>query len=698
MTLNDNIQYISGVGPKRAELFKKYLNIETVLDLLYYFPYKYIDRSRFYTISELATDLPVVQIRGRIVDYKIVGENKSKRLVATLSDQTGSIELVWFNGIQWIQKQFPILSDVVVLGKPLEFNRTLYIPHPEIEFWNTFEESLIQNLQPQYSIPDKLKQHAITNKVIIKIIQAVVKQYTSQINETLPEIILQRNQLISLKEALYQIHFPENIEKQKKAEYRLKFEELFYIQLQILSLKYFRRNNVAGFIFSKTKDNLVKLLYKKLPFKLTHAQIKVLNEIRHDLSSGKQMNRLLQGDVGSGKTIVALFTMLTAVDNGFQAALMAPTEILAQQHFQTITELCHNLPVNIQLLTGSSKISQRKEIHKGLQDQTINILIGTHALIEDDVTFAKLGLVIIDEQHRFGVAQRAKLWQKSTNEPHVLVMTATPIPRTLAMTIYGDLDVSIINELPPGRKPIKTIHLDDSQRLKLFQFLHQQIQKGRQVYVVFPLIKESETLISLKDLEDGYESYSREFPPPKYVIAVLHGQMKSQEKDFSMQLFASGKAHILIATTVIEVGVNVPNATVMVIESAERFGLAQLHQLRGRVGRGSEQSYCILMTKNNLSKESNMRIQTLCESNDGFYIAEKDLELRGPGDLEGTQQSGMPFDLKIARYSGDEQILSKAREEAEFILQKSPDLKLFPQLQLTLKKLKNEKNDWSKIS
>lgn len=698
LSLQDSIQYVPGVGPKRAELLSKYLNIRTVEDILHYYPYKYLDRSKFYTIAELNADMPLVQIRGKIIEYKLVGEGKSKRLVATFADNTGTIELLWFNAFQWIQKNYSIFSELVVLGKPNEFNRKLYIAHPEIEHWESFEKSLIQGLQPQYSIPEKIKQHQITNKVLSKIIQYVVKQYTALVNDPLPVEILSKHNLMNLNDALYHIHFPENFEKKKQAEYRLKFEELFYIQLNILSLKYHRKNNINGFIFKKENDFLTRQLYKLLPFQLTSAQINVLSDIRKDVTSQKQMNRLLQGDVGSGKTIVALFAMLMAVDNGYQASLMAPTEILAQQHYESLNELCKNLPIKIELLTGSTKTSKRKTIQNGLTDGTIQILIGTHALIEDKVQFANLGLVVIDEQHRFGVAQRAKLWQKNVNEPHILVMTATPIPRTLAMTIYGDLDVSVINELPPGRKPIKTIHLDDSQRLKLFRFLKGEIQKGHQIYVVFPLIKESESLHTLKDLEDGHESYSREFPPPNYVISVIHGQMKPQDKDFSMQVFAKGKAHIMIATTVIEVGVNVPNATVMVIESAERFGLSQLHQLRGRVGRGSDQSYCILMTKTNLSKEASIRITTLCESNDGFYIAEKDLELRGPGDIEGTQQSGMPFELKIANYSGDEDILIKAKNEADFILQKSFDLKLYPSLHIKLKKLKEEKIDWSKIS
>ncbi len=698
LSLQDIIQYIQGVGPKRAELLNKYLKISTIEDILHYYPYKYIDRSKLYNISELHSEMPLIQIKGKITEYKQVGERKSKRLIATFADNTGTIELVWFNAFQWIQKSYPIFAELVVLGKPTEFNNKLNITHPEIEHWSNFEKSLVQGLQPQYTVPEKLKQNQITSKVLSKIIQNVVKQYINLIQETLPEEIIILNQFLSLKDSIYYIHFPENLEKKNKAEYRLKFEELFYIQLNILSLKNYRKNYTKGFIFNKEKDFFTKQLFKQLPFKLTSAQIKVLSEIRKDVISGKQMNRLLQGDVGSGKTIVALFAMLMAVDNGYQAALMAPTEILAQQHFENLMQLCNNIPINIEILTGSTKASKRKIIHKELLNGNINILIGTHALIEDMVKFSNLGVVIIDEQHRFGVEQRAKLWQKNINEPHIIVMTATPIPRTLAMTIYGDLDVSVIDELPPERKVIKTIHYDDSQRLKLFAFLKIQIHQGRQIYVVFPLIKESETFTSLKDLEDGYESYCREFPPPKYVTAVVHGQMKPHDKEFSMKLFAEGKAHIMIATTVIEVGVDIPNATVMIIESAERFGLSQLHQLRGRVGRGNHQSYCILMTKTQLNKEASLRIKTLCESNDGFYIAEKDLEIRGPGDIEGTQQSGMPFELKIARYSGDEHILLKAKDEAENILKKSPDLKIYPSLLNKLKKFKNEKVDWSKIS
>lgn len=697
-SLTDNIQYVPGVGPKRAELFNKHLDVYIVEDLLYYFPYRYIDRSKIYTTNELNEELPYVQIKGKITEYKILGEGKSKRLSAILTDNYGSIELIWFNGIQWIQKRFPLFSDVIVLGKPVLFNRSFNITHPEIEFLWQYEQSLKKGgLQPQYSIPEKLKQHQISSKTISTIIENIFKHYYSVIYETLPEKILERQNLLPLNEALFNIHFPKNTEILTKAQYRLKFEELFYTQLNILSLKKHRYNNIQGFILKKENDYFTKLLFQQLPFKLTQAQIKVLSEIRKDVTSGKQMNRLLQGDVGSGKTIVALFTMLMAIDNKYQACMMAPTEILAQQHYATICDLCKNLPIRIELLTGSTKQSERKSILEGLNNGNVNILIGTHALIEDTVQFKQLGMVIIDEQHRFGVAQRAKLWQKSVNEPHVLVMTATPIPRTLAMTIYGDLDVSIIDELPPGRKPVKTIHLTDNKRSTLFKFLKEQIRLGRQIYVVFPLIKESENF-DYKDLEDGYESYSREFPPPDYFIAVLHGQMKPQEKEISMKYFVEGKAHIMIATTVIEVGVNVPNASVMVIESAERFGLSQLHQLRGRVGRGNEQSYCILMTKTDLSKEAYQRISIMCESNDGFYIAEKDLEIRGPGDIEGTQQSGMPFDFKIASISKDEKILTIARNEANTLLDEDPSLSRYPNLLNKLKKIKKEKIDWSKIS
>lgn len=697
LSISDNIQFVQGVGPKKAELFAKYLNITTVEDMLYFFPYKYVDRSKFYSVNELNEDMQYVQLKGKITEYKMIGDGRVKRLVATFTDNTGSIELIWFNAFQWIQKSVPLFTNIVILGKPTIFNRSFTIIHPEIELWTNYEQNINKGLQPYYSISEKLKQHQINSKTIIKIQQTILKKYYSSIIDPIPTHIISKNKLLPLNDSLLKIHFPKNQEELKKAQYRLKFEELFYIQLNILSLKKYRSNTIRGFIFNREKDYITKLLFHKLPFSLTEAQIKVLSEIRKDVTSGKQMNRLIQGDVGSGKTVVALIAMLMAIDNGYQACLMAPTEILAQQHYITLNELCKRLPLCIELLTGSSKTSERKKIHQGLLNGEIHILIGTHALIEDTVKFKNLGLVVIDEQHRFGVAQRAKLWKKNTIEPHILVMTATPIPRTLAMTIYGDLDVSVIDQLPPGRKPIKTIHLTDSKRLTLFKFLKEQIQNGRQIYVVFPLIKESENF-DYKDLEDGYESYSREYPPPQYYIAVVHGKMKPYEKEVSMKYFIEGKAQIMIATTVIEVGVNIPNASVMVIESAERFGLSQLHQLRGRVGRGNDQSYCILMTKHELSKEAHQRISIMCESNDGFYIAEKDMELRGPGNIEGTQQSGMPFELKIASITSDEAIMIVARQEAQELLSQNNDLSIYPQLQNKLKKLKIEKIDWSKIS
>lgn len=697
LSISDNIQFVQGVGPKKAELFAKYLNITTVEDMLYFFPYKYVDRSKFYNVSELNEEMQYVQLKGKIIEYKTVGEGKVKRLVATFVDNTGSIELIWFNTFHWIQKSVPLFANIVILGKPTIFNRSFTITHPEIELWTNYEQNINKGLQPYYSVPEKLKLHQINSKTILKIQQTILKNYYSFINDPLPIHIISKNKLLSLNDSLLKIHFPQNQDELKKAQYRLKFEELFYIQLSILSLKKYRSNIISGFIFYREKDYFTKLLFHKLPFSLTDAQIRVLSEIRKDVTSGKQMNRLIQGDVGSGKTVVALIAMLMAIDNGYQSCLMSPTEILAQQHYVTLNELCKGLPLRIELLTGSSKTSERKTIHQGLLNGEIHILIGTHALIEDTVKFKNLGLVVIDEQHRFGVAQRAKLWQKNTSEPHVLVMTATPIPRTLAMTIYGDLDVSVINQLPPGRKPIKTIHLTDSKRLTLFKFLKEQIKLGRQIYVVFPLIKESENF-NYKDLEDGYESYSREFPSPQYFIAVVHGQMRPREKEISMNYFVQGKAQIMIATTVIEVGVNVPNASVMVIESAERFGLSQLHQLRGRVGRGNDQSYCILMTKHELSKEAHQRISIMCESNDGFFIAEKDMELRGPGDIEGTQQSGMPFELKIASLTTDETIMILARQEALELLSHNENLSNYPLLLSKLKKQKIEKIDWSKIS
>lgn len=698
-SLTDNIQFVPGVGPKRAEQFSKEIEVISVEDMMYYFPYKYIDRTKFYTVSELHPDLAYIQLRGKILDFKIIGAKKGKRLTAIFSDGTGTVELVWFKGINWIAKSLKINIEYVIFGKPTLFGSHLNIAHPEVELVQTFEQSLTTSLQPQYSVPEKLKIHLISSKTILKIQETIFKQYLSLIRENLPVSLIDKLRLLPLKEALFQVHFPESPEKLKKAQFRLKFEELFFIQLNLLKQKIIRKKKSTGFIFYRQKDNYTRLLFKNLPFKLTGAQIKVLGEIRGDFLSAKQMNRLLQGDVGSGKTLVALLSMLMAIDNGYQACLMAPTEILANQHFKTLLKFTNDIGVNICLLTGSTKKSERKELHENLQNGNIQILVGTHALIEDVVQFNNLGLVVIDEQHRFGVAQRSRLWRKNETEPHVLVMTATPIPRTLAMTLYGDLDISVIDELPPGRIPIKTVHYYDNATLQLFGFLKKQIAAGRQIYVVFPLIKESEKL-DFKDLEDGYEGFSRDFPPPEYLISVVHGKMKSAEKEKAMELFVKGKAQILISTTVIEVGVDVPNASVMVIESAERFGLSQLHQLRGRVGRGADQSYCILMSGSKLSNEARKRMAIMVNSNNGFEIAEMDLQLRGPGDIEGTQQSGLPFALKIADLGSDGQILQTARHEAEIILDKDSGLESSENQILVnqLKKLKQGTVNWSKIS
>lgn len=698
-SLNDNIQFIPGVGPKRAELITAELGISTIEEMIYYFPYKYIDRTKIYKISEINADLPYIQIRGKILEFKNVGAGKGKRLTARFYDQTGAIELVWFKGLAWITKNYKTNVEYVIFGKPNLFGNSINITHPEIEEAVRFEKSLTTSLQPQYSVPEKLKTHFISSKTIRLIQENIFKQFVNSIRESLPDYILNKLKLISLKEALFQVHFPQSPEKLRNAQFRLKFEELFYIQINLLSQKAYRKGKSNCFVFKKEKDNLIKKLYKDLPFKLTGAQIRVLGEIRNDFISGKQMNRLLQGDVGSGKTLVALLAMLMAVDNGFQACIMAPTEILANQHFKTISKFCSEIGVSVRLLTGSTKKSERKELHEKLQNNKVNLLIGTHALIEDEVRFVNLGLVVIDEQHRFGVAQRARLWQKNIIEPHILVMTATPIPRTLAMTLYGDLDISVIDELPPGRKPIKTIHFFENSTLKVFGFLRKEIALGRQVYVVFPLIKESEKL-DYKDLEDGYAGYSRDFSSPEYIISVVHGRMKPAEKEIAMNLFIKGKANILISTTVIEVGVDVPNASVMVIESAERFGLSQLHQLRGRVGRGADQSYCILMSGDKLSADARKRLEIMVETNNGFEIADKDMEIRGPGDIEGTQQSGLPFQLKIADLGTDGRILQTARHEAEMILKEDALLKS-PQNQLIvfkLKKLSKTEINWSKIS
>lgn len=674
VNLATDIMYLGGVGPKKAELLRKELNIFTYEDLLYYYPYKYIDRSKIYKISEVVDDLPYIQLVGRIVRFEEVGTGRKKRLSAIFSDETGMVDLVWFKGIKWVSKSLKLNVKYLVFGKATLFNGRFNIAHPELEEYKPEVEKINSSLQAAYNTTEKLKNSFLTSKAIYKLQQTLIPLVAKSIDETLPAHLIDKFKLMTLPEAIKQIHFPESSMLLQKSQYRLKFEELFYVQLGLLKQRSLRLSKKNGHVFSVVGDMFNRFYSEKLPFELTDAQKRVIREIRRDMGSGKQMNCLLQGDVGSGKTLVSLMSMLIAVDNGYQACIMAPTEILANQHFETITKLLDGLPLNVDLLTGSTKKSERNGLHVALKDGSTHILIGTHALLEDVVQFQNLGFVTIDEQQRFGVAQRAKLWDKNDNPPHVLVMTATPIPRTLAMTVYGDLDISVIDQLPPGRKPIKTIHFTDAKRNVVFGMMREQIKAGRQIYVVYPLIKESERMENLKDLQDGYESIVRAFPPPEYVTVVVHGQMKPDQKEFSMNLFAKGKAHIMVATTVIEVGVNVPNATVMVIESAERFGLSQLHQLRGRVGRGADESYCVLMSSVKLTHESRKRLHTMTSTNDGFEIAEVDLQLRGPGDLEGTMQSGLPFDLKIASLSKDSQLLQYVRQVAMEILDDDPHL------------------------
>jgi ATP-dependent DNA helicase RecG len=697
--LETSITYLPGVGPRKAELLNSELGIFTYRDLLWHFPYKYIDRTKFYRISELDPELPYVQIKGKITGYSTEGRGTGKRLVADFRDESGSVKLVWFRGVRWITQTYTPGTEYIVFGKPGIFNGMINIIHPEIESSGKAAERMASALQAQYSTTEKLKDHFLGSKAISRLMGTLIKQLNFRLPESLPPWMLAKYRLTDLNEAIRNIHFPSVPEEIEKARYRFKFEELFYIQLNLLRFRNNRIRKYKGFVFSTVGEKFNSFYFNNLPFELTSAQKKVMKEIRKDLGSGRQMNRLLQGDVGSGKTLVALMSMLIAIDNGYQACIMAPTEILAAQHFETITKMLGGMDIKVHLLTGSSRKSLRKEIEESLLDRSLNILIGTHALIEENVRFDNLGLVVIDEQHRFGVEQRAKLWQKNLNPPHVLVMTATPIPRTLAMTLYGDLDVSVIDELPPGRIPVRTMHYPESQRNKVFGFLRSQIAEGRQVYIVYPLIRESEKM-DYKDLEDGWDTISRVFPPPEYCISVVHGRMTPAVKEASMNLFREGKAHILIATTVIEVGVDIPNATVMVIESAERFGLSQLHQLRGRVGRGAEQSYCILMTSGKLSKEAAARIEVMVKTNDGFEIAETDLQLRGPGDIEGTQQSGIPFDLKISSLSRDGQLIEYVRNIAAEILEKDPLLEKGENsiLAAEIKRLFSKKQSWSNIS
>ena len=696
--LQQDIQFLQGVGPRRADLLREELNINTVEDLLTYYPYRYVDRSRFYKIAELRSDMPFIQIKGRIKSYASVGKGRGKRLVADFTDGSGHLELVWFRGAKWIPENYPVGKELVVFGRPSVYHQKLNVVHPELE--DPEKKHVVSSkLQAVYSTTEKLKDNYLTSKAISKLMANLIKGLPKRFEETLPAWLLQKLKLVNLDTAMRQIHFPDASAQYKKAELRLKFEELFYIQLNILQGKTERNKRFRGNIFETVGESFNTFYKDHLHFELTGAQKKVMKEIRRDMGSGRQMNRLLQGDVGSGTTLVALMSMLIAIDTGFQACIMAPTEILAQQHYKSISNFLDGMNVRAELLTGSVKKADRSPIHEGLLDGSVHILIGTHAVIEDVVQFRRLGLVVIDEQHRFGVAQRARLWKKADVLPHVLVMTATPIPRTLAMTLYGDLDVSVIDELPPGRKPIVTRHSFDSKRLMVFGFLKKQLALGRQAYIVYPLIKESESM-DYKDLEDGLESISRAFPPPDYQVSVVHGKMKPEEKEAAMAHFVAGRTHIMVATTVIEVGVDVPNASIMIIESAERFGLSQLHQLRGRVGRGADQSYCILMTGYKLSDEGKKRIETMVRTNDGFEIAEVDLKLRGPGDIEGTQQSGVPFNLKIAHLGRDSQILQLARDTAELIIAEDPDLKLEKNFIFAkhIKKGNPNRIDWGKIS
>ncbi len=692
-----NIMYLPGVGPKKAEILNKELKIASYEDLLYHFPYKYVDRSRFYTIREITGDMPYIQVRGKITSLQITGEGRGKRMVGTFYDGTGTLELVWFRGLKYLKEQIKPNETYILFGKPSVFNNTVNVVHPELEKEQSGKTAAFTGLQPFYNTTEKMKNNYLTSRAIFKLVQNVFRNYTSHIPETLPAHITDKMKLMHLNEALHYIHMPPDAQTLQNASFRLKFEELFYIQLNILKLKNQRTKNLEGHIFEKVGHHLNQFYSRNLPFELTGAQKRVIKEMRRDMGSGKQMNRLLQGDVGSGKTLVALMIMLIAIDNGFQTCLMAPTEILATQHFETLTEMLEGLDVHIALLTGSTKKSTRQELHRQLQEGTLDILVGTHALIEDTVNFKNLGLVVVDEQHRFGVAQRAKLWKKNISPPHVLVMTATPIPRTLAMTTYGDLDISVIDELPPGRKPIKTSHIYHNKRPQLNKFIKEQIDAGRQVYVVYPLIEESEKM-DFKNLTDGFEYMKEAFP--RQNVSMVHGKMKPAEKDAAMQDFAAGKSQILVATTVIEVGVNVPNASIMVIESAERFGLSQLHQLRGRVGRGADQSFCILVTGYKLSNETRKRMETMTQTNDGFEIAEADMKLRGPGDLEGTQQSGLPFELRIANLGKDGRILQMARNVAQDVLKDDPLLEKQENAVLNrqLKKLARQKMNWAMIS
>ncbi|MGB1410998.1 MAG: ATP-dependent DNA helicase RecG [Flavobacteriaceae bacterium] len=696
--LQTPIEYLKGVGPGRSALLRQELSIHTFQDLLHLFPNRYIDRTQYHKISDLVNTGAEVQIIGTITHVETVDQKRGKRLVAEFSDDTGLMELVWFRGHKWIKQSLKVGVPLVAFGRLTQFKGQFSMAHPELELLEEHEGQLRSALQPLYPSTEKLSKSGLSNRLMGQLTAQLIKDHLAQEIDPLPQSITERLKLLSQREALTQIHFPSDQNQLALAQFRLKFEELFFVQLQLLRKNLIHKRKIKGYKFSEVGTLFNDFFKQHLPFELTPAQKRVIKEIRSDLGSGAQMNRLLQGDVGSGKTIVAFMSVLLALDNGYQACILAPTEILSVQHYNGLLEYCNKLNISISLLTGSTKTSDRNELLESLSKGDLNILVGTHALLEDRVKFQNLGLAIIDEQHRFGVAQRSKLWHKNEYPPNVLVMTATPIPRTLAMSLYGDLDISVIDTLPPGRKPIKTVHRYDNNRLKVFGFIRQEIAKGRQIYIVYPLIQESQAL-DYKDLMDGYESIVREFPTPKYQVSIVHGQMKSSDKDFEMQRFASGQTQIMVATTVIEVGVNVPNASVMVIESAERFGLSQLHQLRGRVGRGADQSYCILMSGHKLSDDARQRLQTMVATNDGFEISEADLRLRGPGDLMGTQQSGV-LQLKIADLVKDGETLKLARSYAQEVLRQDPELN-HPDhkgVRLTLAAIFKFKNIWHHIS
>ena len=696
--LSTPIDFLKGVGPAKADLLKKELRIFTYRDLLTYYPFRYIDKSKIFKVSDLTPDLPFVQIKGKIIKFEDIGKGRSKRLIAHLEDDTGVIKLVWFKGTRWIKSSLKLNTEYLVFGKASAFKNTYNIVHPETDLWDDYNKKAHVGLQGVYHSTEKLSAKGLNSRGILKLIKNLVPLLKNDIEETLSEKIIKELNLPSKEEALVDIHIPKNNNDFIRAQKRLKFEEFFFLQLHLLKLKLRRTKKLKGYPFPIIGDNFNEFYNNHLPFLLTGAQKRVLKEIRKDVQGNAQMNRLLQGDVGSGKTLVAFLSMLMAVDNGFQACIMAPTEILAQQHMVTISDLIEKMNIEVGILTGSSKTKQRIELHEKLENGEINILIGTHALLEDKVKFKNLAFVVIDEQHRFGVAQRAKLWKKNKFPPHMLVMTATPIPRTLSMTLYGDLDVSVIDELPPGRKEVKTMWKTDSSRLQIINFMREQIALERQIYIVFPLIEESEKL-DYKNLMEGYNAIEREFPLPEFQVSVVHGQMKAEDKEYEMKRFVDGATNIMVATTVIEVGVNVPNASVMIIESAERFGLSQLHQLRGRVGRGAEQSYCILVSGNKVSVEGKTRLQTMVDTNDGFKISEVDLELRGPGDMMGTKQSGV-LDFKIADIIVDNKILHFARNEADLLLKEDEELEKAENINIAraYRPYARERMGWSRIS